>query len=232
MIRQALVFSNDLTLIAMLREALSAAGVETLSAFTPVECQLRLGRNKLDAVIVDCESLEDGLTAMRFVRQGTFNQRSVVFAVLHDRTHRKDAYEAGADFVLHAPVTAEEVRRSVHAAGGLMLRERRRYYRHVMALETELGFATGESVPATILDLSEGGFSARLHRRQPLSMGATMTFRFLLPESEVILEGKAELAWFDISGRCGLHITSLRSALRLRLEEWIQERLVKELAGS
>lgn len=54
-----------------------------------------------------------------------------------------------------------------------------------------------------------------------------MRFRFLLPDSELWMEGSAQVASVD-EGRIGLQFTLMRKELRLELANWLAARLEQE----
>src|SRR5436305_8356178 len=96
---------------------------------------------------------------MRELRKGSSNRMAIVFAITHG-TSIHAAFDMGANFVLEKPVTPERAARSLRAAHGLMMRERRRYLRQSVNLPAVLS-ANGAATQAAILDVSEGGVSVR-----------------------------------------------------------------------
>ena len=77
----------------------------------------------------------------------------------------------------------------------------------------------GEHRGALLLDLSETGIGV-----QTLSgaeLGTSTPVSFELPESRVRIQAKGSIAWFDSSGRAGVHFVDLAHRDREHVREWL-----------
>src|SRR5208282_5157727 len=89
-----------------------------------------LMKHKFDAVIIDCDDLQNGFSLLQSLRYTQSNAKSVSFAVVNGKTTTQEAFQSGANFVLQKPLTPLHAARCLNAALNFMVRERRRYFRH------------------------------------------------------------------------------------------------------
>src|SRR5206468_12104865 len=153
---ESLLLSQDAELVSVIRPTL-----ESLSIDVEICPEARAGNEKLisdkfDAVIVDCDDLEGGLTVLKELRNTPSNKSSVTFAVLNGKkTTTQDAFGMGANFVLQKPISPLNASRCFHAALNFMVKERRRYFRQPvrMAVHVLLG---DKELKAAGTNISEG----------------------------------------------------------------------------
>ncbi len=215
----ALLLSRDAAVVELLRPLLPELGLSTDQCNSPeVGCQ-RLANRKYEAIIIDAE-LPGALAFMASLRQMPTARHAVVFS-LTKSTSMTAAFQAGANFVLPKPLSAERAMRSFRAAHGLMMGERRRYYRHPVSLPAVLAY--GNQIQSVLLtNLSEGGMAIAISA--PLASGQMLKWKFALPESNLCLEGKGEVSWTDARGNAGVRFVHIPRPYKLLLEEWLAGR--------
>jgi CheY-like chemotaxis protein len=181
-----------------------------------------LNRRKFEAVVVDCDGIPGAPIVLSGARTGKSGKKCIVFALLNGGTTVQEAFQRGANFVLDKPLAPEAVLRSVRAANGLIMRERRRYRRYLLnASGTVCVHAMGE-LPVSVTNLSEGGISIECICR--LEEGAIARLKVALPGSDKALELRGEVVWSTSDGRAGIRFQSLSRAVRSELESWIEMR--------
>jgi hypothetical protein len=142
--------------------------------------------------------------------------------LLNGITSMKKAYELGSTFVLEKPITAERIARSVSAGRGLILRERRRYFRYPMGTEATFTVGTDKKLKGKIVNLSDGGIAVEVKvAERPSGLIAT---RFLLPESAVFIESKCEVQWIR-DGQLGLRFIQMQPESRHELTRWLTRKI-------
>lgn len=217
---QSLLLSSDPEVLGVVQPALDKLGVEVeVHTASDRACQV-LTAKKFDAIMIDCGDGMSSLDLLRWVRNETTNKNSVSFAILNSATNMRSAFDMGASFVLQKPVTSSGVVRSFSAAHGLMVRERHRYVRHVLETRVTICFATGKKLQAFSSNISERGIAIRLSEAlpgDPISM-----LKFMLPEVNVPMVAKVQVAWADNLGRAGLRFLELAPTSRTHLEQWLQ----------
>jgi hypothetical protein len=146
----------------------------------------------------------------------------VAFALLNGITSLETAFALGANFVLDKPLCPELSARSVRAARGLILRERRRYFRYPVDLTVSLTPASGPSLYARATSLSEEGLSVEL--LHPLPVGSSVEIRFDLPATSTIVEARGEVAWYQ--DQCtGIRFQEILQMSKTSFRKWLAENM-------
>lgn len=225
----ALLISRDATLLAVLRPALEKISVNLEACAEPRAGNDRMAKRKFDAVIVDCDDLPNGGDLLKGLRQTQSNARSVAFAVVNGKTTTQEAFKFGANFVLQKPLTPLHAARCFNAALNFMVRERRRYFRHQLDMPLRISLPGNQEVTATATNLSEGGMAIRSLAK--LAKDANAQFRFTLPNTNVSLELKGQVAWADGTGHIGIRFIEVPQSSQYELDKWLTDRMQDEMPG-
>ncbi len=221
---EVLLLSNDLALLNTIRRVCDETGLAMRLASDAAEADEMLARSKFDGFVVDCDEVPEASSVVQKLRKGASNRSAVVFAIRngHGVTVR-NAFELGANFVLDKPVNVERASRCMRAAHGLLIRERRRYFRVPVEIPVELVFGDGEVMEATIANLSEGGMSIRSPRPLPRT---AVKISFTLPNTKIRIEAKAEVSWtVGSSDRGGIHFIYMADNMQQELLIWLNNAL-------
>ena len=220
---ESLLLSRDEDVISVLRPTLERLSID-VDVCRAVDSGTKiLGKEKFDAVIVDCDDLGGGLDVLAGLRKGTSNRNSVAFAILNGTTTTHKAFELGANFVLQKPVSALNATRCFEAALGFMARERRRYFRQPVDMPVTIFVRGGQEMKVKGTDVSEGGMAVQTSTKIPKSGIGKVSFT--LPGTKISMEPKAELAWADDQGRVGVRFLDVPQNSRDQLEAWIAEQM-------
>ena len=179
-----------------LRSVLPGIGIQTDQCASPEIAHLRVVRQKYEAVIVDADSAES-IEFMMNLRQLPQTKNTIIFGILEDMPVTV-AFQAGANFVLDKPLTPERVHKNFRAAYGMIMRERRRYYRHPVNFIAYLEDEHNREA-ACVTNISEGGMALKIGF--VLVPGLQVKWKFELPGSKQTVEGKGEVSWADVHGR-------------------------------
>ena len=219
---EALLLSSDPQVTKILYRVLREANIELHVCSTAEDALQILNRHKYDTFLVDCDDVPAAPLVLEQLRKGKSNKSCVAFALVSGRTSVRQAFEMGANFVLDKPVSAERAMRSVRAAQGLIMRERRRYHRHLVKASGALIVEGVTETPVDILTISEGGVSVEGARQ--LESGSAAHLRILLPGSKSPLDLKGDVIWSDTEGRAGIRFQSLPGETKKALEAWLEKR--------
>src|SRR5947209_4787096 len=127
---QGLLLSRDHELIRTIRRAMEMVSIELEAVTDPEKASALLTTKKFDTFLCDCDDVHSGCQVIQRLRGGKSNKKAIVSAITNGITTVKQAYEMGANFVLDKPVSLERAAKNLRAAHGLIMRERRRYFRH------------------------------------------------------------------------------------------------------
>src|ERR1017187_7604729 len=107
-----------------------------------------LNRRKFDAVIVDLQLGEQSGLILDEARSSPSNQTAVTFLISSGDAEGA-AFRKRSEFVFERPLSAESIRSTLKPGYGLILRERRRYFRCPVSVPvTILRQGTGNTVAA------------------------------------------------------------------------------------
>jgi DNA-binding response OmpR family regulator len=219
---EALIVSPDKEVVSAFRRVLSANSINLSLATSAHEAGEILSNRKFDAVIIDCDDVKGGCALLEGIRKGQSNRNAIAFALLNGITTMKQAYDLGSNFVLEKPLTADRISRSVRAGRGLILRERRRYFRYPVGTDVFVTLGDDKEIKGKVLNLSEGGIAVKVAvNGKPTGQIKT---RFLLPHSAVQINGKCEVQWVN-DGQLGLRFTQLQPESRQELTRWLTRKI-------
>jgi hypothetical protein len=219
----ALVFSSDGNAVRMLRDALLEADLAVDHCRDAASTIESLNTEKYTAVIIDASDHRERDGILRQLRCMPLNKDALAIVVLSTQTHAAAAFSLGANFLLYRPLSAERVRSSLRAAVRLIHRDKRRNRRAAVHTAASLSCPTTESVPATLLDLSEEGLS--LQCDQPLPRQDKIYLRFTLPGQTKSIQLSGETMWQDSRGHMGVRFVDVPQSARRLLKEWLDFKL-------
>jgi DNA-binding response OmpR family regulator len=219
---QALLLTRDPDVQKTIKRVLDSASIDVDFSNNVEQARLALTRRKYDAFLVDCDDMPDGPAVLRGLRQGKSNRSCIAFALVSGRTTVQQAFEMGANFVLDKPISQERASRSVRAAQGLIMRERRRYHRHLLKASGAIMVDSGTELPVSITNISAGGISIECSRQ--LDEGGAAKVRFQLPGTRHALEVKGEIIWATTEGRAGIRFQVLTVDMKKELDSWLDKR--------
>jgi DNA-binding response OmpR family regulator len=225
---EALLLSRDAVVLDGLRRVLDELNVVVQVANAAHEAAELIGQRKFDALILDCDDVDGATDLLAQLRKGAANRAAIVFAMIGGKTSVRQAFNLGANFVMEKPISYERAARSFRAAHGLMLRERRRYFRHAVDIPVTLSFPDfGDGISATIENLSEGGLAIRTRGETPVQNGC-VKLNFTLPGREHLMDVKGEVAWAVPDGRAGIRFLYMNDRSRRELDNWLAESIQSE----
>ena len=223
----SLLITDDAALLGVLRPALEKISVNIEVCGSSKAGNDLLTNRKFDAVIIDCDDLQNGFDLLSALRQTRSNARSVTFAVVNGKTTTQEAFHSGANFVLQKPLTPLHAARCFNAALNFMVRERRRYYRHPVEFPLRIALPHNRELTATTTNVSEGGMAIRVLGKLPKDVRAQ--FRFTLPGMNISLDLKGQVAWADGTGHVGIRFVEVPQSSQYQLEKWLTDHLQNEI---
>jgi len=222
---QLLLVSNDYATLRTLRAASAELGAGLACMATKDAACDYVSRRKLDGIFLDLE-IPDWAHVVDALRLGTSNHYAVIFACVTNRLAAKSARMIGAHVLLQMPLALNDVVSNLQASRELMIRERRRYFRHQTYLPVSL-IVNGIEQHALVTNISEGGMAVRV--MQPLDQSSLVDFSFQLRSGPTIT-GRGNIAWHDSEGMVGIGFQFIRDTGRELLLSWLesQERLMPQ----
>jgi ActR/RegA family two-component response regulator len=219
MASQALLLSSDPHSSVIMRRVLEEFQMKTDLCLSARTAKRLLKEQVYDSVIIDCDSVDDGLSVIHEMRENRENRSAMTVTLLRDPAHMRAATEMGAHFMLHKPIPAEDARRIIRISRHLISRDVVRQYMRLPL--TQLAYALiDEGKQIVVENISEGGMAVQADEQ--LMNGSIRRVRFTLPNSDTI-SAEAKVMWSDSAGRAGLKFTAVTAEDVTRLSRWIAE---------
>jgi DNA-binding NtrC family response regulator len=104
---------------------------------------------------------------------------------------------------------------------GTLDSEQQQYFRAAIDLPVVIKTNRGLEVNVRTINLSSGGMCVT-GIDNPLQCSGTLTMRFPLPESDIIVEAKGQVAWADVQKKAGLRFLEFPAEHKPALERWLK----------
>jgi hypothetical protein len=203
------------------RAALNTIGVrcEYVTYSTGAE---RVQRGRYEAVVLMYDGSPAAADLVQRIRSGVSNRDSVIF-LMSTQSSQQTAFRVRANFFISPPITEQSVITTFKAAYGLLVRSRSRWHREPVNGNAFLNLGLVKNVPASIVNLSQGGMSikcSQLLRQQQLVL-----VRFGLPGTDELICLSAQVIWTRTDGTVGLRFNDVTEPTVKALRNWVEERL-------
>lgn len=217
---RVLVISNDPSAIQKVVEEMHLLSIVTEICGEVGMALPLLNRQKFEGVVVDC-GLPRASEILEQLRHTPSNRTAVTFAIAAPQPMPMQA-----NFVMERPLSTESVGRTLKAAFGLIVRERRRSFRCPVTIAA-IVWVEGKEANCHLVNISEGGMAiAELPALKP---GAQVKVNFSLPGKVDRLTVESEVCWYDDQGRAGLRSRVISSEHKSSLQGWLAAKLEEDL---
>jgi hypothetical protein len=185
-----------------------------------------LNRRKFDAIIVDLQLGERCGLILDEVDISSSNRTAVTFAIGSGDAASTASFRRKTSFVFERPVSIQSIRGTLKPAYGLILRERRRYFRCPASVPVTVLRTYMPEVRCNSVNISEGGMA--LSTFVPLAFGEQVQVQFTLPGHEVPFSAKSMVCWFK-TGHLGVRFVSISDEHKSELQGWLSRKLEETL---
>jgi|SRR5580698_186354 ActR/RegA family two-component response regulator len=223
----ALIVSEDPEATRQVTEAMEelALSVEVCGKLS--DALERVKRKKLEVTVIDFSLGKQGAIFLEQVRSSPSNRTAITFAITENSAQTAQALKAGSSFALQRPLTRESIRHTLQAAYGLIVRERRRYFRYPVSVPFA-GSRKGESeIFGKTINVSERGVA--LKTTTPLTAGSEVAVEFTLLDPPLPVSVDCKVCWNNEKGEAGLQFLFVASELSSDLQVWLAKRLEEQL---
>ena len=229
-VAQVLLVSGDRSAVQEFTSSITQLAM-SVQVCSDVNSALRLlHEQKFEAIIVDLAMGELAPTLLEQVRLSASNRTIVTFAISANREQSGIATNAGAKFVLERPLSPELIATTMKAAYGMIVRERRRYFRCPIKVPAIMQPQSGTQVMGQTVNVSEHGMALVLP--VALEAGSEATVQFSLPEIQDPIVAQARVCWRNGKGQAGLFFLNISQRHSSDLQAWLARRLEAQLPES
>jgi len=225
----ALVLCNDVAARQLVIECLQPLAIRPEICEDGFFAASLLDKQKFEAVIVDMLLGEEALIVLRQLRFSRANRTAVTFAI----TKGSGEHASGrldSTFVLPRPLSAASVSQTLRAAFGLVVRERRRYFRCPVAIPAIVRARQPDDILCQTVNISEGGIA--VNAPAPVDSDGTALVRFSLPDRASQLFAETKVVWRGSGGLVGLEFQFMAPPQKSELQEWLARKLDETLPAN
>ena len=222
----ALLVSADPVTIQQFSLALRELSISPDACQDAASAALLLKRRKFDAVIVDLQLGEQSGLILDQARLSLSNRTAVTFGISDDHAEATSAFRKKPQFVFERPISAQSIHQTLKPAYGLIVKERRRYFRYPVSIPVIIQSENLEAVRCNTVNISEGGMA--LNAQVPLPPGESIRVQFTLPDHNVPLLAKSTICWSRM-GHLGIRFESISGEQRSELQDWLSQKLEETL---
>jgi CheY-like chemotaxis protein len=224
-IADALLVSTDPVTIQQISHALQELSISPdVCQEVPASIRL-LNCQKFDAVIVDLQLGEHAGVILDEVRSSKSNRTAVTFAISGSDAEGT-TFQKRSGFLFERPLSMKSIGSTLKPAYGLILRERRRYFRCPISIPVTILRQSMPDVRCYTVNISEGGMA--VSTCVPLIAGEDVQVQFTLPDHEVALLSESKICWWK-TGRLGIRFVSLSQEHKSELQGWLSQKLEETL---
>ncbi len=225
-----LVVSRDDIATTQISSALREHGLSIeVSSSVPLALD-RINRRKFEAVVVDSALEEDALTCLQGVRASPSNRTVVAFALSTGKNATAHALQQGFSLVFERPLTPDSINHTLRVAYGLIVRERRRYFRYPIVVPIVLTRKKTVQVHGRTINVSERGLA--LSSESPLAAGEEAVAGFTLQTPILPVRAECRVCWNNEKGEAGLSFLFLSANSASDLQAWLAVKLEGYLPGA
>jgi PilZ domain len=218
----ALLVSADPVAIQQFSHALQVLSISPdVCREIPVALGLLKSR-KFDAVIVDLELGEQSGMILDEVHLSSSNRTAVTFGIGDNDAAGTAAFRKKSQFVFERPLSAQSIHQTLRPAYGLILRERRRYFRYPVAIPVIVQRESKREVRCNSVNISGGGMA--LSTQVPLVPGENVRVRFTLPDHEEPMLAESTICWSK-TDHLGVRFVSVSDDHKSELQAWLSQKL-------
>jgi PAS domain S-box-containing protein len=110
---------------------------------------------------------------------------------------------------------------------GTISHEQQKFFRAKVNIPVTLRNSSGQECQAQAVNLSTGGMGLD-NVADPGAFSGLLDASFLLPDTEIVIQGKGRLVWADAGGRAGLRFVVIEPSVFEQLQHWTNAKMKDE----
>ena len=209
-----MVVDHDPTTLSLVEGVFSSHGVRVHTARDGVEAVAPIVEEKFDGFLLEMNLPNtDGCQLSHWIRQSARNGRAPIIhmSARPDPRIMDRAFQAGGTFFLVKPLDRVRLMRLFRSTSGIMLQERRRYWRIPLSIPSSCKVGSRELAGSSIVNLSVTG--VLLKGDGSLHPGAKVYLVFSLGQSDPCpISAWGNVVRIDDGGKAGIRFSCLSQA--------------------
>src|SRR4029077_12510150 len=218
----SMVVSRDWQEVSVLQCILGSLQMDVAVENVPERALARLNKNKIDALIVDCD-LDGTSQFLRELQRERRHPNTEPLVIMGSRHRKKDLEATGALFAFDKPISVEQAVHTLSAARNMILDGRLRYHRAGLGVPVALSCNPGKRVEAQLVNLSQGGLQVYSDKLFETNKPLQVSFELPGGSARHAMKAQAQVAWRDGRGNLGIRFLKLAPRLQRVLQLWLAQ---------
>jgi ActR/RegA family two-component response regulator len=223
----ALIISEDAVASRYLAEVMQELALSVEVCIKVSDALDRVKHSKLEVCVIDFLLGSQATRFLEQVRASASNRTAVTFAITSSSSETAQVLKIGSSFALERPLSLDSIRHTFNAAYGLIVRERRRYFRCPISVPAAASGKGESEVFGKTVNVSERGMA--ISTSTPLMPGAEVRMQFTLTNPQLAITAECKVCWRNNKGESGLSFLFLPSNLSSELRAWLGRRLEQQV---
>lgn len=217
---RALVATPDAQMKEIMSDCFQELGVAVQLCEDAPKALDQLAAGKFEALVLDFDNSPEAADTMTSVRASRMNKTVVIFAAASNPEARRKAFEHGTSFVFERPLIQPKILQVLRTAYGLMLRDRREYFRLSIDLPVLLRKDPEIDRECRTINISRNGMAVQAPFSLPV--GEVLHVHFG-PGSGIDVQGTGTVIWTDQHGKIGLAMEYASLEAQVQFSAWMDE---------
>ena len=218
----SIVVSRDWQEVSVLECILGGLQIGVSVENEPQRALERLGKSKIDALIVDCDL--NGSSQLLRELHSDKSPAKIPLVIMGGANSTPSLDATGALFAFEKPISVEQAVRTLTAARSIILDGRLRYHREGLEVPVTLKAKGHKPAVGSLVNVSQGGML--IHTERTFDAGSPLQVSFSLPGAGAALKAQAKIAWQDKSGDLGIQFVKMTAKQRRTLELWLAQQFL------
>jgi hypothetical protein len=219
----SVVLSRDWQEVSVLECILGGLQIDVAIEKEPRKALERLGKSKVDALIVDCD-LNGSSQFLRELQSSDKRQGTVPLVIMGGQRHTPSLDATGALFAFEKPISVDQAVRTFTAARSMILDGRLRYHRVGLEVPVFVKSVGRKVTKAELVNISQGGML--IHTAEGIDSATCVQISFVLPGSRAAVKAQAKVAWHDNGGNYGIRFIKVATRQERTLELWLAQQFL------
>jgi two-component system, chemotaxis family, chemotaxis protein CheY len=218
---RALVVEYEESMCVLIKEALGAANIETVTLTRSAEDAGQFQEEKFDVILVDLGApTASGNALVKQFRSSGFNRQTPIVMISGDQRPGalSEGFQAGASFFAYKPIDRARLMSLIRATQGTIEHEKRRFRR--VPVRAKVQVKCGDtSVEGDTIDLSFNG--ALVRASQTFPVGSNVEVSLYLHPGKPPIAGLGSIMRVVEGNQMGIQLERFSAAARGRLQDYI-----------
>ena len=216
---QAMIVSRDEQIVNLFSDVLGQMGIDVQHCSDESTAVSQVSSARFEAVVLDFDTVAEMAFLLQSIHESRSNKNALVFGLATEASALQRALQQQINVPFQRPLQTQRVVSILSAGYGLMLRDRRRYFRYGISVPVRLKRSSGEHLHCTSINISQNGTALCL--TAALKLGESVEIVLAIPGVEGLVSARGTVIWDDKHGKAGVRFECSSEDDEKRLAAWL-----------